>query len=56
MTAVFIGPTDLILEVLCPDKFDKHVQAWRWHSYTTGNYHYWPRYSNRMVYGARAPT
>ncbi len=31
MTAVFIAPTEIILSVLAPPKYDKHVQDWRWH-------------------------
>lgn len=36
MTAVFIGPTELILSVLAPLRFDKHVQDYRWHRYMIG--------------------
>lgn len=36
MTAVFIAPTDFIIECLFPPKYDRHVQDWRWHSRMIG--------------------
>ena len=53
MSVAFIGSTEDICAVLFPQDQNEHVKAWRWHCFTTGNYHYWPRYSNRIVYGAR---
>lgn len=56
MNIAFIGPTESLLTVLAPPKFDAHVKDWRWNCYATGNYHYWPEYSNRIVYGSRSQT
>lgn len=53
MTAAFIGPTGIIRDGMFPPRYDLHMQAWRFHCWQTGNYHYWPRYSNRIVYGVR---
>lgn len=52
MTAVFIAPTEIILAAF-PQQQEEHIRAWRWECYRTGNYHVWPRYSNRIVYGSR---
>jgi hypothetical protein len=56
-TALVFESTPKAMEVLLESFFgmqpDKHVQDWRWHCYSTGNYHYWPKYSNRIVYGSR---
>ena len=44
----------VIAELLCgPRQQDEHVRAWRFECYRTGNFHYAPRYSNRIVYGVR---
>jgi hypothetical protein len=44
-----IGPTDFFIT----ERYDAHVMAWRWYCTHTGNYHYWPKYSNRIVYGRK---
>ena len=49
MNITLIGPTELFIT----SNFDGHVQAWRWYCYSIGNYHYWPRFSNRIVYGRK---
>lgn len=48
-------PQDIIALFVGERQHDAHVSSWRWHNYFTGNYHYFPRYSNRIVYGAREP-
>lgn len=44
---------EIMLEAFFCVEPNEHVKAWRWHCFTTGNYHYWPKYSNRIVYGSR---
>lgn len=33
MAYIVTGPTEKLLEAFFPSKFDRHVQAWRWHVY-----------------------
>lgn len=53
MLTAFIGPTNIILDGLNLSRYDEYVKAWKWSCYITGNFHYWPKYSNRIVYGRR---
>ena len=53
MAVTLIGPTELIVDGFFAIQQDSHVVAWRWRCYTTGNWHEWPKYSSRIVYGAR---
>lgn len=44
----------VIAELICgPRQQDEHMKAWRFECYRTGNFHYSPRYSSRIVYGIR---
>lgn len=50
MTAVFIGPTDLILSVLAPCKYNEQVKAWRWHQFMmAGNPNYLAEIAQRQA-------
>lgn len=53
MACTIIGPTELIVDGFFAIQQDSHVVAWRWRCYTTGNWHEWPKYSSRIVYGSR---
>lgn len=46
-------PQDIIGLFVGPRQQDEHMKAWRFECYRTGNFHYSPRYSNRIVYGIR---
>jgi len=51
---VIVGNADDIRDLLCgPPQADEHVKLWRWDCYRAGNYHYWPEFSNRIIYGER---
>ena len=53
MATVMICPTELFVDGFFHIQQDSHVIAWRWKCYIEGNWHEWPRYSSRIVYGAR---
>jgi hypothetical protein len=36
MTTAIIAPTDLVLSVLAPERYDEHMKAWRWHEFLVG--------------------
>lgn len=57
MSSVIItAPTDQFIDALFPPKYDEHMKDWRWDCYAKGNFHHWPKYSNRVVYGSREPS
>lgn len=43
---------EVLLEVFFQVQANEHVKAWRWNCYRTGNYHYWPEFSNVIIYGS----
>lgn len=45
-------PQDILALFVAP-RYDEHMKAWRLRCFLAGNYHYFPKYSNRIVYGSR---
>ena len=53
--AMVTGSAEALIDAFFgPKQHDQHCQLWRWHCYTSGNFHYSPPHSNRIVYGVRA--